>query len=262
MKRCTNPECGHVEGMLEAKYCAICGSGLVDVVGPGGQVKPGEMAYEVYLISPGERIINSIKVVRQYTSLGLKEAKELVESAPRAVCTGVAGDVAEDMKRAFEDIGARAQIRVIGAVGRIPEDSDSEFGYVVILNDSGSEKIEVIKVVRQYTTLGLKEAKDLVESVPRLVCAGLTKEAAERLERELEAVGAAAEVRSGYSGYDRRQQGSLTPATAATADTHPPIRRAFQSTPIEPGKGRVNFRSCFGCLMPLLVLLVMIITLV
>ncbi|MBX6755176.1 MAG: 50S ribosomal protein L7/L12 [Thermorudis peleae] len=65
----------------------------------------------------------------------------------------------------------------------------------VVLTDVGPNKIQVIKVVRELTQLGLKEAKDLVESAPKPVKQGVTKEEAESAKSKLEAVGAKVEIK-------------------------------------------------------------------
>jgi large subunit ribosomal protein L7/L12 len=79
-----------------------------------------------------------------------------------------------------------------GAAVEIPEEP-TEFN--VMLNDFGAQKIQVIKVVRELTGLGLKEAKDLVEAAPKAVKEGVNKEEAEAARAKLEAEGAKAEVR-------------------------------------------------------------------
>lgn len=74
------------------------------------------------------------------------------------------------------------------------EEEKTEFD--VILKEYGAQqKIQVIKVIRSITNLGLKEAKDLVEGVPKPVKEGVPKEEAEKIKKELEAVGAVVEVR-------------------------------------------------------------------
>ncbi len=65
----------------------------------------------------------------------------------------------------------------------------------VLLEAIGPNKIQVIKVVRAATTLGLKEAKDLVEAAPKEVKTGLSKEDAEKLKKELEATGATVKIK-------------------------------------------------------------------
>ena len=65
----------------------------------------------------------------------------------------------------------------------------------VILTDFGAKKIEVIKVVREVTSLGLKEAKDLVEGVPKPVKEGVAKAEAEAIKKKFEDVGAKAEIK-------------------------------------------------------------------
>jgi large subunit ribosomal protein L7/L12 len=67
--------------------------------------------FDVVLTSFGDKKINVIKAVREVTSLGLKEAKDLVESAPKAVKEGVPKDEAEAIKTKFEDAGATVEIK-------------------------------------------------------------------------------------------------------------------------------------------------------
>ena len=65
----------------------------------------------------------------------------------------------------------------------------------VVFTAAGDKKIQVIKVVRSMTDLGLKEAKDLVESAPKAVREGLSKEEAEEMQKQLEEVGASVELK-------------------------------------------------------------------
>jgi len=74
-----------------------------------------------------------------------------------------------------------------------PEEEKTEFG--IILKSFGERKIEVIKTVREVTTLGLKEAKDLVEAAPRVVKESVSKEEANTIKQKLEAAGATVEVK-------------------------------------------------------------------
>ncbi len=80
-----------------------------------------------------------------------------------------------------------------GAAPAAPAEEATEFN--VVLTDFGANKIQVIKVVRELTGLGLKEAKDLVEAAPKPVKEGVNKEEAEAARAKLEAEGAKAEVK-------------------------------------------------------------------
>ncbi|MGE0269022.1 MAG: 50S ribosomal protein L7/L12 [Candidatus Omnitrophota bacterium] len=73
--------------------------------------------------------------------------------------------------------------------------AEEKTAFDVILADAGAQKIAVIKEVRAATSLGLKEAKDLVEAAPKPVKQGVTKEEAEELKKKLEAAGAKVEVK-------------------------------------------------------------------
>ena len=81
--------------------------------GGGGAAAPAEEQTEftVTLTDVGANKINVIKVVREVTSLGLKEAKDLVESAPKAIKEGVTKDEAATIKKKFEDVGAKVEVK-------------------------------------------------------------------------------------------------------------------------------------------------------
>ncbi|MCH7717922.1 MAG: 50S ribosomal protein L7/L12 [Chloroflexi bacterium] len=88
---------------------------------------------------------------------------------------------------------AAAPAAALGAAVAEAEEEQTEF--TVTLKDIGPNKINVIKAVREVTTLGLKEAKDLVESAPVAVKEDVAKEEAENVKKKLEDAGAAAEVK-------------------------------------------------------------------
>ena len=77
--------------------------------------------------------------------------------------------------------------------GEAAAEENTEFD--VVLASAGAKKIQVIKVVRQLTNLGLKEAKDLVDSAPKAIKEGATKEEADQMKEALEAEGATVEVK-------------------------------------------------------------------
>ena len=76
-----------------------------------GEQAEEQTEFDVILNSVGDKKINVIKVVREVTSLGLKEAKELVEAAPTKIKEGVSKDEAESVKAKFEDAGAQVEIK-------------------------------------------------------------------------------------------------------------------------------------------------------
>jgi large subunit ribosomal protein L7/L12 len=78
-----------------------------------------------------------------------------------------------------------------GAAAPVEEKTEFE----VVLKDVGAKKINVIKVVREVTSLGLKEAKDLVDGAPKTVKEGVTKDEAEAIKKKFEAEGASVEIK-------------------------------------------------------------------
>ena len=81
----------------------------------------------------------------------------------------------------------------VAAAAAAPVEEKTEFD--VILTGAGANKIQVIKVVREITSLGLKEAKDLVEGVPKPIREGASKEQSAEIKKKLEDVGATVEVK-------------------------------------------------------------------
>jgi large subunit ribosomal protein L7/L12 len=102
---------------LEEKFGVSAAAPVVMGAMPGAapaEAAPAEeekTAFDVILTGAGEKKIQVIKVVRSLTTLGLKEAKELVDSAPKAVKEGVSKDEAEDAKKQLEEAGASVEIK-------------------------------------------------------------------------------------------------------------------------------------------------------
>ena len=102
-----------------------------------------------------------------------------------------------DLVSAIEEefgVSAAAPVAAAGAAAAgAAEEEKTEFD--VILTDAGAQKVGVIKVVREITGLGLKDAKDLVEAAPKAVKEGASKEDAAKIKEQLEAAGAKVEVK-------------------------------------------------------------------
>jgi large subunit ribosomal protein L7/L12 len=106
--------------MLEEKWgVSAAAAAPVMMAGGGGAPAAGAAAaaaeeqteFAVHLTSAGDKKINVIKVVREVTSLGLKEAKDLVDGAPKLVKEGVSKDEAATIKKKFEEVGATVEIK-------------------------------------------------------------------------------------------------------------------------------------------------------
>jgi len=106
-------------------------------------------------------------------------------------------EVAELVKMMEEEFGvsAAAPVAVAGAAvaGGAAEAEKTEFD--VVLADAGASKLKVVKVVKDLTGLGLKEAKDVVDGAPKTVKEGCSKEEAEKIKAELEEAGAKVELK-------------------------------------------------------------------
>ncbi|PZN10432.1 MAG: 50S ribosomal protein L7/L12 [Bacillota bacterium] len=109
-------------------------------------------------------------------------------------------ELAELVKKFEEEFGVSAAAPVAvaapaaGAAGAAAPAAEEKTEFNVILKDVGSNKIQVIKVVRELTGLGLKEAKDLVDNAPKPLKEGVSKEEAEQIKAKLAEAGATVEI--------------------------------------------------------------------
>src|SRR5436189_3019956 len=102
-----------LESELGVSAAAAMPMGMPMAGGAAGAAAPVEEKTEftATLTDIGDKKINVIKVVREVTSLGLKEAKDLVESAPKAIKEGIPKDEANNIKKKFEEVGAKVEVK-------------------------------------------------------------------------------------------------------------------------------------------------------
>ncbi len=103
-------------------------------------------------------------------------------------------ELAELVKALEEKFGISAAAPMAAGAGAAAGPAEEKTSFNVVLKSAGAQKLNVIKAVREVTTLGLKEAKDLVEAAPKTVREGVKKEEAEEIKKKLEAAGATAEI--------------------------------------------------------------------
>jgi large subunit ribosomal protein L7/L12 len=128
-------------------------------------------------------------------------AKMTVEEMVAAVKEMTVLELSDLVKALEKEFGVRAAAQVVAAApaaggaaaGAAAAEEKTEFD--VILTAAGANKINVIRVVRELTSLGLKESKDLVEGAPKNVKEGISKEEAQAAKAKLEAVGATVELK-------------------------------------------------------------------
>ena len=121
-----------------------------------------------------EKITNILEEIKTLTILELK-------------------DLVSALEEEFGVSAAPVAVAAVGGAAAPAAEEKTEFD--VILADAGASKLNVIKVVREVTGLGLKDAKDLVEAAPKALKEGVSKEDAEKLKAELEAAGAKVEIK-------------------------------------------------------------------
>ena len=98
-------------GVSAAAVMPVAVAGAAAAGAAGGGAAEEQTEFTVNLTEIGPKKINVIKVVREVTSLGLKEAKDLVESAPKAVKEAIPKDEAEAVQKKFEEVGAKVEIK-------------------------------------------------------------------------------------------------------------------------------------------------------
>lgn len=111
-------------------------------------------------------------------------------------------ELAELVKILEEKFGVSAMPAVMAAVnntsaatGQPEEEVETKTAYSVILKDGGQAKIQVIKIIRELTSLGLKESKDLVDGAPKPVKENISQKEAEEIKKQLEEAGAVVEIK-------------------------------------------------------------------
>ena len=106
-------EAAELSKMLEEKWGVSAAAPVAVAAAGGGAAAAAEekTAFDVILATAGAQKINVIKVVRELTGLGLKEAKDLVEGAPKPVKTGVSKEDAETMKKKLAEAGATVEVK-------------------------------------------------------------------------------------------------------------------------------------------------------
>ena len=160
-------------------------------------------AVEVEKKSPAKRAVKKPKAVKAAT---IEEPRAKVAKKATAIDEIMATvknmtvlELSELIKALEAEFGVSAAAPVVAATAApteaaaLPAEEKTEFS--VILKDIGANKISVIKAVRELTSLGLKESKDLVESAPKAVREGVNKDEATTIKQKLEAAGATVEIK-------------------------------------------------------------------
>ena len=169
----TVKEVNELATILKDEYGIEPAAAAVAAAGPAaaGEAVEEQTEFDVILKAAGGSKLAVVKLVKELTGLGLKEAKGIVDSAP-AAAVAVAGPAAGGDDAAEEQ---------------------TEFD--VILKAAGASKLAVVKLVKELTGLGLKEAKGIVDSAPAPIKEGVSKDEAEGLQKSLEEAGAEVELK-------------------------------------------------------------------
>jgi len=160
-------------------------------------------AVEVKEKSPAKRAVKKPKAVKAATNdePRAKVAKKAtaIDEIMATVKNMTVLELSELIKALEAEFGVSAAAPVVATAAAATEvaatTAEEQTEFNVILNDMGANKINVIKAVRELTSLGLKESKDLVESAPKAVREGVNKDEATTIKQRLEAAGATVEIK-------------------------------------------------------------------
>ena len=125
-------------------------------------------------------------------SVSKEEIKEALSSMPVMELVGLISELEEQW-----GVSAAAPVAAVAAAGpaAAAEEVEEQTEFDVVMSSFGSSKVPVIKVLRAITSMGLKEAKELVEGVPATIREGIAKEEAEEVKTKLEEAGATVELK-------------------------------------------------------------------
>jgi len=129
------------------------------------------------------QVVSKEEIIETLKNMSLIEVSELVKELENTFGVSAAAPVA---------------VAVPGAGGAVPQAAEAaqeKTEFTVVLADVGANKIGVIKEIRAFTNLGLKEAKELVEGAPKVIKEGVSKEDAEAMKKALETAGAKVEIK-------------------------------------------------------------------
>jgi large subunit ribosomal protein L7/L12 len=120
---------------------------------------------------------------------------EILDSISKMTVMEVVELIADMEKKFNVTAAAPVAAAAAGAGAAAAPAAEAQTEFTVILKDAGAKKIDVIKAVREVTSLGLKEAKDLVDGAPKPIKENVSKEDAENIKKKFEAAGATVEVK-------------------------------------------------------------------
>lgn len=127
------------------------------------------------------------------SELNLENVKDFIKGMTLMDAAKLVKDLEEEL-----GVSAQAPIGMMAMAGAAPVAQaavEEQTEFTVVLSEIGADKIKVIKVVRELTSLGLKEAKELVEGAPKPVKENISKEEAQEMKKKLEEVGAKVELK-------------------------------------------------------------------
>ena len=149
-----------------------------------------EPRYSIYVQDAGPSKLQLIKYVKEVAKIGLKEAKDLVDSIPNNIFISRDYPQANRLANEMRKIGATVTIIDNRIKNENSQNRVKEPRYSIYVQDAGSAKLALVKYVKEVTKIGLKEAKDLVDSIPNTIFVDCDYSMANKIARDLHEIGA------------------------------------------------------------------------
>lgn len=184
--------------------------------------------HHLVLVGAGKNKIAVIKVVREFTQLGLAEAKQIVDNLPQSFHITATPAQVQDIAHALTQAGASIRIEPPEAPTPTPYASDhtAPSRYLLTLLDVGRDKIAAIKIIRDFTNLGLDKAKEIVDNLPQRF--DLPTAQIQQLIQNLEQIGATVQL----------EAISTSPSTTASATNQRDGR--YRLVLLEAGRNKIE----------------------
>ena len=161
----------------------------VTIIDNGNHNSKKGLGYDVYVQDSGPSKLALLKYVKETACLGLKEAKDLVDTIPNTIFVNCDYQTANTLAKEMRGIGATVTI-----IDNGNHNSKKGLGYDVYVQDSGPSKLALLKYVKETACLGLKEAKDLVDTIPNTIFVNCDYQTANTLAKEMRGIGATVNV--------------------------------------------------------------------
>ena len=156
---------------------------------------PGDKSFGVFLKNNGPQKLQVLKKIKELLNIGLKEAKDFIDSAPVTLIEGITEAEAKAIQSELIDAGADVVLTVQQQNAEEEPRDEEDNSFAVFLKNPGPQNVQVINRIKELLNIGLEEAKGIVDRAPVIIKQGMTEAEAKAIQAELIALDADVEVR-------------------------------------------------------------------